>query len=84
MYVDTINIPFIGVSFQIYVCTTPTSTLQFWACRRPRKGLWFAMSKGDNSYKQVNEVEAFIIPAMHPVLFFGGFSLFVSRLTTDS
>ena len=37
-------------------------------CRRPRKGLWFAMSKGDNSCKQGNEVETFNIPAMHPVL----------------
>ena len=64
----TFDIPFIDVSFQIYVKATPTSLLQFWACQRPRKGLWFVMSKGDNSYKQGNEVETFNVPAMHPVL----------------
>ena len=56
------------MSFQIYVSATPTSILQFWSCRQPRKGLWFALSKGVNSFKQGNEVETNNIPAMHPVL----------------
>ena len=79
--VDTFDIPFINVSFQFYVCATPTSILQFWACRRPRKGLWFAMSIGDNSYKQ-GKRGGDIQHARHARGAFWWFlSLFVSRLT---